>query len=89
MKRRLIEHPERRFVYFFFNNEYAQLIETQFAKRLEMFLNGSLLKWEQDHTVRVKDYQDKIDGGGDYDDPKEVPTTQDPVSLTKLLILNI
>lgn len=40
-----------------------------------MFLNGSLLKWEQEHTVRVKDYQEKIDSGGEYDDPKEVPTT--------------
>lgn len=27
-KRRMIEHPERRFVYFFFNNEYAQIVET-------------------------------------------------------------
>lgn len=45
-KRRMIEHPERRFIYFFFNNEYAQIVETQFAKRLDMFLNGSLLKWE-------------------------------------------
>ena len=88
-KARLIEHPSRRWVFFEFRNPFAQLVETQFAKRLSLFLKGELVKWEQEHTIRVKDFQEKIDAQ-EFDEPKEVPTTQDPVTVAQpAALLNV